>query len=385
MTEKLLQRLYSQPRYGVAFGNVDTIFRKAREFDNNITKQEVENFIRGKTSYSTFAQKRNHFPRRKIFSLTAGRQLSLDLLELSDREKRLNRPYTFLYVQCDIFSGFVNIFPIKKKNVQEILLAMKKSFEFFSPDSILCDKESAFFSYEIRAFLRERKIRLITQQSVSTIKYKNSPIEICIRQIKRIIARFCEEHKKTRFVFYLKQITEIFNSHVNRRTGYPPKILRWNKDAISKYQEKLLSDLETSARKKNPSPLKLGSLVRVRELDPHVFAKETQKKYSKSVHMIVGVKKSQPPVFKLFPEVPAQARWFYKFELFSLPENFAEKNKFSAPVEKILSKKQLRNKILYQCKLIGGGGKEIWLTREDLLNRFILFPNEFSREIFPNY
>ena len=384
MTDKLLQRLYSQPRYGVAFSNVDKIFRKAREFDNNITKQQVENFIRGKTSYAVFAQKRNRFPRRKIFSLTPGRQLSIDLLELSSEQKSANRPYTFLYVQCDIFSNFLNIFPNKKKNVQEILLAMKKSFEFVSPDSILCDKESAFFSYEVRAFLRERKIRLITQQSASTIKYKNSPIENCIRQIKRIIARFTLEYGKPRFILYLKQITEIFNSHVNRRTGYSPNILRWDKDAVSKYQEKLLSELESSANKKNPSPLKLGSLVRVRELDPNVFAKETQKRYSQKIHMIVGVKKSQPPVYKLFPEVESQPRNFYKFELFQLPDDFAEKNKFASPIEKILTKKQLRNKILYECSLIGGG-KTVWLTRQDILDRFILFPNEFSREIFPGY
>ena len=344
MTERLLQRLYTQPQFGVAYQSVDKIYRKAREFDDSITKKTVDDFVRGKSSYSIFAQKKNKFRQRKIFSLSAGSHLSVDLLELSSQEKKSNRPYSYLYLQVDIFSSFLNLFPLKHKNIQEILLAMKKSFEFISPDSILCDRESAIFSHEIRNFLHEKNIHLITQQSASKLRWKNGPAENCVRQIKRIIHRFCEENHITRFVPYLKQISNIYNSHVNRRTGQTPKVLRWNKDAIAKYQEQLISSLEASTkeRDKTKSPLRLGNLVHVRELDGSIFTKEGEKRFSKKAYMIVGVKRSYPIVYRLFPEIKGQKRWHYREELFLLPENYSEKNKFLAPLERILDKKQLR-------------------------------------------
>ena len=106
MSERLLQRLYSNPKYGVAFQSVDKIYKKALEFNKDVTRQEVDDFIRSKSSYSIFSRKRTNFPRRRIFSLNAGKSLSVDLMQLSKEERNANRPFTFIYVQIDIFSGY---------------------------------------------------------------------------------------------------------------------------------------------------------------------------------------------------------------------------------------------------------------------------------------
>ena len=361
---------------------MDRIYQKAQEFNNNITRQEVENFLRKRSSYSIFSRKRSRFPRRKIFSLNAGKSLSIDLFEFSAEQKRTNRPFSFLYVSIDIFSGFGTFFPLKKKNIEEILLAMKKTFEFTQPDSILCDKESAIYSHEIRNFLRERRIRLISQLAAPTLKYKNGTAESAIRFLRRICNRFCEENQNPNFVRYLTQITNIFNSHVNRRTGKTPQTLRWDRNAIAEYQAKLTSSLAESAKKMDKSKpmIKLGSLVHVRELNNSIFAKEGQRKFSRQVYMVVDRKKSQPYVYRLFPEVKNQPRYFYAEELFHLPPDYAVKKKLPAAVERILSKKQLRNKTLYECSMIGDD-KKIWLTREDIHSRFILIQNKLSREV----
>ena len=385
-TEHLLRRLYTNPKFGVAFQGVEKIFRKAREFNANISRQEVDNFLRNRSSYSIFSRKLNRFPRRTIFSRNAGKSLSIDLMEFSADQKRSNRPFTFLYVSIDIFSGYGTFFPLKKKNIEEILLAMKKSFEYTQPDSILCDKESAIYSHEIKNFLNERKIRLVSQLSVQTLKYKNGHAESAIRFLRRICNRFCEENKNPNFVSYLKQITEIFNSHVNRRTGKTPQSLRWDRSAIAEYQEKLTSSLAESAKKmkddkSKSSSIKIGSLVHVRELNNSVFAKEGQKGFSRQTYMVVDRKKTVPFVFKLYPPVPNQRRFFYAAELFLLPPDHAMKKKIPAAIERISSKKQLRNKTLYQCSMIGSGDNKIWLTRDQIINRFILIQNELSREV----
>ena len=140
-------------------------------------------------------------------------------------------------------------------------------------------------------------------------------------------------------------------------------------------------ELEESKRQIDESKLlKIGTFVHIRLLDPTVFAKETQKKFSKQVFMIVEVKKSSPPTYKVYPVPDNQDRYFYSQELFILSDEYGQKNNFATPIEKILQKRELRNRTIYECSFVGNE-KKSWLTSEEIRDRFILFQNDYSKEI----
>ena len=386
MTEALLNQLYSNSKYGVAFQPANIIYKKALEFNPHILRKTVVDFVRSKLSYIQYAKKVKKFQKRKIWSLFPGKNLSVDLLEFNNIQKRQNRPYNFLFCSVDIFSGFLQIVPLKNKSINEVLLALKRCFQLDSPISLLCDKESALHSKEIQTFLREKGCNLILQKGAPHLKTKNGVVESAQRYLKRIIARFCDEHKIKRFVNYLHHIQDIFNNHINRNSGQKPVALRFNKDLIASHQEKITRELEESKNQMNDSKiLKIGTYVHVRLLDPSIFSKETEKKFSKQIYMIVEVKKTMPVTYRVYPVVYKQDRYFYRQEIIPLSENanYNQKISFASPIEKILNKRELRNKNIYECSFIGLE-KKGWLTADQIRDRFILFQNNFSREILNN-
>ena len=304
-------------------------------------------------------------------------------MELGDLQKRQNRPYTFLYCSYCIFSGHLSLFPLKNKTSEELLLALKKSFnDFGCPASLLTDLEPALYSHVIRDFLKSKHVTLTHQKSVSSLRIKNGPVESCQRYLRRLIARYSEEHRISRFVDYLTQILKIFNEHVNRRTGFTPNQLRFDLDSIAAYQKRLELELASSKNKIDESKvLKIGTWVNVKELPRSVFSKEVEKRFSRQAYVIVDVKRSFPPCYSLFPKVIGQSRRFYENELYILPKDYSEKHSLPIPIEKILSKRDLRGgRSLYECALIGTE-KRVFLTNDDIKNRFILFKNEYSEEI----
>ena len=366
---KLLKKLYTQARYGVAFSSWNKIWKKASEYDPGVKKEDVKKFLRNKLSHSLYVPKPTKFPMRKMFVMSPEVQVSVDLLELSKMDRRKNYPFRYLFCQIDNFSRLLQMVAIKTKNIESVRGALVQTFRLYKPKSILCDKESSFYSNEILAFLKEQGVKLISQKSAPTLRWKNAIVERCIRTIRMIIVKYCEEIGITRFVDKLNVICDIFNSRVNRTIKCAPKRMHYDRDEIARYQQILENELKKSAdAPHSPNDLKLGDHVRYKTLSK-TFAKETGKSFSRSVHVIVDVKKSRPKVYRIYPSPRDQDRYFYRQELFRVDEI----NRNDAPVEKVLSKKTLPNgEKLHECLLLGHEKRE-WLTSEELARRFILF------------
>ena len=368
----LLTNLYTKPKFGVAFSSYDKLYRKAKEYNPDIKKETVKKFLRNRLSHSLFAKKIYKFKKRKIYCMNPASQVSVDLWELSNDDKRKNYPYKYLFCQIDNFSRLVQIFKLKSKTPEEIKKILKLSFSIFKPRSILCDREGSFFSTLISNFLKENNVKIYTQKSAPTLKWKNGMIERGLRTLKLITKQYCEEYGITRFVDHLKNIMSIYNLRVNRSTGYSPKELHFSKDAIADYQTKLSNELNQSAAKMGKGDLQLGDYVRFKVL-ARQFAKETEKTFSRSVHIITQIKKTDPLVYRIFPTPPDQDRFFYRNELFKIDKDFITRR--DIPVEKVVASKKLPNgEKIYECALVGEKKRE-WLTLQSLKTRFILFPD----------
>ena len=141
----LLTNLYTKPKFGVAFSSYDKLYRKAKEYNSDIKKETVKKFLRNRLSHSLFAKKIYKFKKRKIYCMNPASQVSVDLWELSNDDKRKNYPYKYLFCQIDNFSRLVQIFKLKSKTPEEIKKILKLSFSIFKPRSTLCDREGNFF------------------------------------------------------------------------------------------------------------------------------------------------------------------------------------------------------------------------------------------------
>ena len=384
MAERLLSFLYKDPSSGVSLGSAAAIYEKAHKIDPSIRKIDVINFLKGKTSYTLFAKKKKKFLRRKMFSYDVNKNWAIDLLEFSLSWARSNRPYKFLYCSIDIFSGHLFIFPLKNKGTEEILLAIKKSFNDLEspPQTILTDMEPAFYSKAVLEYIKSKKVSFKTQQASVNLPIKNGKIESAIKFLKKIISRFCEEHSVTRFVDYLPHIVDIFNSHKSRKTGFSPQQLRFDLDSVASHQEAVEKELKESVEKINQSEiLPIGTYVLIQELPKSVFSKEIDKRFSRRAYMIASVRRSYPPSYGLFPIPPGQNRRWYRDEVMVLPKDYGQKHSLPVPIEKIISKRSLREgRSIYECQLIGSQ-KHVYLSGDEIKKRFILFKNQLSDEI----
>ena len=363
-----LDKIYKDPKSGAAYSSLNDLYKVGKRHIPSLKRSDVELFLRNKPSHVHYRRKLFKFPKRKFISFGPGQNFSIDLLQLSDQEKKKNYPFTFIYVQSDIFSKLIKLFPLKSKSVKDIKEALQKAFASGKPRSILTDKESAIWSREIGQYFKNENIKIFSQ---SASAYKNAQSESNIRFIRRICYKIAMESGNQRFIDKLSLVEEIFNTHTVRTTGFSPKELHYNKDNIAIVQEKLLKSLEIDKQKQKNQlqSLNTGALVRYC-IPTKNFAKEVEKVYSKSVHKIIYSKPSNPPTYFLFPPTPK--KFYYSEELIRVEPNSV--TKLDLPLERVLEKKSLPNgQIILKCSAVGSPKYE-WLTIEELKKRYILFP-----------
>ena len=96
MNQELLNRLYTDPKSGVAFSHWKNLLSKARKLDKNITKEDVLLFLTKKPSHTLYAKTKRDKKKRYIKSHFPNHYLGIDLLQLSQESIKYNKPIKFI-------------------------------------------------------------------------------------------------------------------------------------------------------------------------------------------------------------------------------------------------------------------------------------------------
>ena len=120
-TNALLDKIYKDSKSGAAYSNLNTLYKIGKKYINSLKKSDVELFLKNKLSYVLHRKKLKKFPKRKFISFGPEQNVSINLMQLGEREKRKNYPFTFIYVQSDLFSKLIKLFPLKSKSVNQKL------------------------------------------------------------------------------------------------------------------------------------------------------------------------------------------------------------------------------------------------------------------------
>ena len=401
MNRTLLQKLYTDPKSGAAFSHWRNLLKAAKKIDRNVTEENVRKFLASKPTHTLYAKTSSKHRKRPITAHFPNHFICIDLMQFSDESIKHNRPYKFLFCSNDVFSRYLNLIPIRSKSIPDVKEALEVLFSKMEevPKKILSDLEASFYSHAVRDFLKSKNVEIYSQRGASNLKTKNGIVERCQRVIRQLIAKICTEFKQKRFVNYLSYIENIYNSRVNRMTGFAPQVLHRNRSAIAVYQNRILKrDLLPDNTK---TKFAVGDFVRYK-LVHNTFSKETKKIFSKSIHSITAVKSTNPATFLISPP-PSHKKSLYaqdliKVEFFGEGEKKKEKkngggdggggggggrdaydNDSQIPIEIVTGAKQLPNgEVLYSCSLIGYD-KIVWLSEAELKTRYILFPNSLEK------
>ena len=99
------------------------------------------------------------FKRKKVIVNHINEIHSTDLVDMSQYSK-INRGYKHILTNIDVFSKYAYAYPIKSEKMQDIKPCFEKYLKKNKQDYIWSDKEPAFFSKEMKKFLKDNNVKI---------------------------------------------------------------------------------------------------------------------------------------------------------------------------------------------------------------------------------
>ena len=361
----LLNKLYYTIAKPSALSSERKLLNAAQKINPSIHKKDVKLFLSGQDAHTLHKVTRKHFMRRKILSPQPKVIISADLADMTKLSKQ-NYGYRYIVVFIDVFSRYLDAYPLKRKNAESLRQTLEKvvtskKFEGFS--RLFVDRGGEFYNNKVTTYCEKENITLY---SVSSYEIKASIAERVIQTLKRKIYKYLTANNTKTYITVLPQLIESYNRSYHTslgkgKTPYEVHKLR-DREAIadqfySMYKKGMRS------RKAISSDLSVGDTVRITNKDRQsIFRKGYFIQNTEEIFKITKTDDSQMPSTFYLRDLAGDKvdGVFYRSELIktSLPDQF--------PI-RILKKKIVRRKTQYLVHWIGYPESfDSWVNDSDL-------------------
>lgn len=295
----------------------------------DISRRQVMAILRGLTVSQLFHGKRDRTTDiKKDIQKAPMVRIQMDLLDQSMIE---HDGYNFTMTAIDTFSKYAVAVPMKGKDEEEVIRAMKIMLDDFKrasgvyPRSILSDNGSEFVNKKTEALLKEKGIKHIFSKAGTPTSHAN--VESFNRILRQLIAKYKLQFDDADWVSALPTLMENYNKTMNRNTGKAPiKILDESEQENVETREKIIK--RTVPKNDNEQKLKLkeGDFVRLK-LENDGSKKSLEINWSKEVYVITKIFRNRSrtnlqPTFQIRnveDKDPINER-FYKDDLLKIPD-----------------------------------------------------------------
>ena len=246
--EKYLESVYFDPAHPGSFAGPDKLYRAVkREGIYNISRSQINKWLKGQDTYTLHKQPRRNFKRRKVYVPRIDFQWDADLMDMT-RISTYNNGYTYVLLVIDIFSRYVWTVPLKTKKGSEVKLAFEKILqEGRQPENLRTDKGTEFTNNALQSFFNNKAINHFVTQNETKANYA----ERAIKTIKGKIYRYFTESRSNRYIDRLQDITVAYNQSYHRSIKMQPA-------EVNKSNEMKVHDIQYHGKQsKKKSVLKL--------------------------------------------------------------------------------------------------------------------------------
>jgi hypothetical protein len=273
MTE-LLKKLYSDPETG--FQSADKLYKKAKEFDQTITRKQVAEFMA--ENRTDLLHKERRKPTRGMPIIGTLNSYQADLIFYFPF-KAQNKNYSTILTAININTKYAFAIPVKSKGSGDMTEAMQKLIgqvmvkygKFFTLET---DNGKEFTNHSVQKLLEENKIAHRTGQEGE--HRFTGIIERFNRTIKGMISKYMTENNTTNWFDILSTLVDNYNSTdhstlegYNLKTS-KPKLLG------PKEEKKIIDKKVIQAFALVENKFKVGDRVLIPELKG-LFEKEGQR------------------------------------------------------------------------------------------------------------
>ena len=241
------------------FGSVTTTWKKAKEEDNSITKQNVKDWFFNNVEKTAKAGLKNSFINDEAYD-----EYQIDLIFFGKEDDDKNMAMSII----DIFSKYAVVIPMKDKTgpttQSAIMQGMTQMNPHKRPKRIYCDNERVI-QFDLATLMKELGIALYVTKHGAMINERFN------RTFKNMIwKRLKNSNKpKTKWREFLDDVLDVYNNQmVSAATGMTPAEARKKENTL---QVKINLEMQRHTTKKYPD-ISVGDNVKI------FFKKRTQNK-----------------------------------------------------------------------------------------------------------
>lgn len=200
-----------------------------KHYGNNLNERRVDEALANITSYSLTREIKPPRPRNPTFVYSMGR-LQMDLIEvgryLDNKDfSRANQGVKYLLVGIELFSRRLYVEPLRSKNANDTLTALKKLLVHAGHPgrrrviSIFCDRGKEFVNRQVQTFLSSENIMLLHP---SSRMIKAAVVERVNRSLKSLLTRYCLENRTRVYLPVLPDLVSSYNNRFHRTLQMSP-------------------------------------------------------------------------------------------------------------------------------------------------------------------
>ena len=122
--ENLLHELYYNPIHASAYTSINNVYHAVKEILPNVKRDVVERWFQHQLTATLHKPARIRFPTNKVIVMSIDDQWQCDLADMSLKAE-YNDDFTFILTCIDCFSKYAWAIPIRNKQADNIILALK--------------------------------------------------------------------------------------------------------------------------------------------------------------------------------------------------------------------------------------------------------------------
>ena len=217
MDHRRLEELYSNPRLSSAFGGVERLYAKAKEEDDKVKREQIENFLIKQNSYSLYKPSRIKYKTPKTWAIAKNEYYQADLADLT-KYKKENDGYGWILALIDVKTRYLRLFPLKNKKPDSVADVLEKLFMEGHVPAVFHSDRGSEFKGSVKNLLSVFGVEQLHTDGPA----KSSLIERVFKDLKVKISRYMEFSKGTRYIDKLQDFAEAYNDSFHRTIGRKP-------------------------------------------------------------------------------------------------------------------------------------------------------------------
>ena len=215
-----LKQIYHSAKDPGSYGGRERFFKSVKSHGLKVTRNQVNEFLKGFDTYTLHKPSRKHFSRNPTIVSDIDQQWQADLADVSEFASD-NDDTRYLLTIVDCFSKFAWVIPLKTKDSNRLFVVFTQLFHsrpIRRPKRIQTDKGKEFINSQVQNLFTKFGIHHFVTQNET----KASMVERFNRTLKSRLWAYMTGNNTDRYIDALDDIVDSYNHSVHRTIGMRP-------------------------------------------------------------------------------------------------------------------------------------------------------------------